>query len=146
MTVHDLRAHMPDPADLPLEGGPRAERRDAERAGMALPVSWEHRELSAQAGELRDVSCTGLFLRPAGGTSRFRADDVVWGTLPIGGARRPFAARVRWRGWSLEHRCVGLGLELEPTSALSDAELRALRWPQDPTGRPRLRLVRRLGG
>ncbi len=118
-------------------------RREQQRAAVQFPVRWDHRRLEAQPGEVRDVSETGLFLRPAGGTVRFRPNDVVWGSLDIGGKPRVFSAVVRWRGWSLEHRCVGLGLEFEASSKLSDDEMRGIRWPQDPSGRPVLRLIRR---
>lgn len=117
-------------------------RRDAQRAAVRCPVRWDHRRLEGQPGEVRDLSRTGMFLRPAGGTVRFRPNDVVWGTFNIGGRPRVFSAVVRWRGWSLEHRCVGLGLEFEESSQLTDVELRAIRWPQDENGRPVLRLLR----
>jgi|GEM_PF-3437969 len=120
-----------------------SERRTATRAPVSFPTRWDHRRLENQPGELRDVSTTGMFLRPQGGTVRFRPNDVVWGSVEIRGRRRVFSAIVRWRGWSLEHRCVGLGLQFEDHSRLSDDEVRAIRWPQDDAGRPALRLIRR---
>jgi len=116
-------------------------RRRADRAQVAFPTKWDHRRLEGQPGELRDVSNRGLFLRPQGGTVRFRPNDVVWGKLSIRGEERHFSAIVRWRGWSLEHRCVGLGLQLEEHCTLTDEEVRAIRWPQDAAGRPVLRLL-----
>ena len=116
-------------------------RRRADRTAVAFPTRWDHRRLEEQPGEILDVSHRGMFLRPQGGTVRFRPNDVIWGRLNIGGEDRLFSAIVRWRGWSLEHRCVGLGLQLEEHSALTDAEIRAIRWPQDAKGRPTLRLL-----
>lgn len=123
--------------------GRSANRRAAPRASVHHPARWDHRRLEDQPGEVRDVSTTGLFLRPQGGTVRFRPNDVVWGSLQLRGERRVFSALVRWRGWSLEHRCVGLGLELEPHCRLTEDEVHAIRWPQDDQGRPALRLIRR---
>ena len=119
------------------------DRRTASRAHVAFPTRWDHRRLEDQPGELLDVSKTGLFLRPSGGTVRFRPNDVVWGSLEIEGQSRVFSGIVRWRGWSLEHRCVGLGLQLEEHSQLSEAEVQAIRWPRDSRGRPMLRVVGR---
>ena len=119
------------------------DRRTAPRAQVAFPTRWDHRRLEDQPGELLDVSTTGLFLRPKGGTVRFRPNDVVWGSLDIDGESRAFSGIVRWRGWSLEHRCVGLGLQLEEHSQLTDTEVAAIRWPRDARGRPMLRLLRR---
>ncbi len=116
-------------------------RRRADREPVVFPTVWDHRRLESQPGELRDVSNRGFFLRPQGGTVRFRPNDVVWGKLTICGEERPFRAVVRWRGWSREHRCVGLGLQLEEDCALTDEEVRAIRWPQDAEGRPALRLM-----
>jgi hypothetical protein len=65
--------------------------------------------------------------------------------MEIRGERRVFSAIVRWRGWSRDHRCVGLGLQFEEHSRFTEDEVRALRWPQDATGRPMLRLIRRDG-
>ena len=121
---------------------PGYNRRDAARDLVRTPVRWDHRRLEDQPGELRDASSTGLFFRPSCGTVRSRPEDVVWGTLQIDGQARVFAGTVRWRGWSIEHRCVGLGVALEPSSMLTEAELIALRFPRDPTGRPTLSLVR----
>lgn len=120
-----------------------ADRRVLQRAQVSCPMVWDHRRLENQPGELRDISQTGLFIRPRGGTVRFRPDDVVWGALRLGGTLRVFSAIVRWRGWSLEHRCVGLGLELEAHSHLSEDELHAVRWPRDASGRPLLRVLGR---
>ncbi len=120
-----------------------SERRDNHRAVVNYPTLWDHRRLEGQAGEIRDISHRGVFLRPHGGTVRFRPNDTVWGTMMIRGEARVFSAVVRWRGWSLEHRCVGLGLELEEHCALTDDEIRAIRWPQRPNGRPVLRVIRR---
>ena len=76
------------------------DRRTASRAQVAFPTRWDHRRLEDQPGELLDVSTTGLFLRPSGGTVRFRPNDVVWGSLEIEGQSRVFSGIVRWRGWS----------------------------------------------
>jgi hypothetical protein len=119
------------------------DRRTAPRAQVACPARWDHRRLEGQDGELLDISSTGLFLRPEGGTVRFRPNDVVWGAIEIQGKNRVFSAIVRWRGWSLEHRCVGLGLQLETHCQFHDDELAAVRWPQDANGRPALRIVKR---
>lgn len=116
-------------------------RRRAPRTPVVFPTHWDHRRLEAQPGEVRDVSHRGMFLRPQGGTVRFRPNDVIWGRLNIRGEDRLFSAVVRWRGWSVEHRCVGLGLQLEEHCALTDDEIRAIRWPQNEAGRPTLRLV-----
>ena len=116
-------------------------RRQATRTSVVCPIRWDHRRLEAQPGELLDVSHRGMFLRPEGGTVRFRPNDVIWGRLNIRGEERFFSAVVRWRGWSVEHRCVGLGLLLDEDSALTDDEIEALRWPQDAQGRPSLRLI-----
>lgn len=125
------------------QGQPESDRRNDSRVAVSFPARWDHRRLEDQPGELRDVSRTGVFLRPQGGTVRFRPNDVVWGSLRIRGEERVFSAVVRWRGWSLEHRCVGLGLKLEPHCHLNDDDLRAIRWPQNPDGKPVLRLLRR---
>lgn len=121
--------------------GAGADRRTAARTRVSFPARWDHRKVEGQPGELRDLSTTGMFLRPQGGTVRFRPDDVVWGSLELGGQPRVFSAIVRWRGWSLEHRCVGLGLEFEEHCRFTEDEVRAVRWPRDASGRPRLRLI-----
>lgn len=138
VTVTETRtAHSPSSA----QAAPTYER-GAERAHVSVPARWTHHQKVEQPGEVRDISTVGMFLRPAGGTVRFRLQDVVRGTIRIGPSTRVFTAHVRWRGWSLEHRCVGLGLEFTPDCALDDEELRAIRWPQDDRGRARLTLVR----
>ncbi len=117
------------------------ERRTPHRARTRQPARWDHRRLVAQPGEVRDLSTTGMFLRPAGGTVRFSEHDPVEGRFGSGDDQRTFRAVVRWRGWSLEHRCVGLGLEFTSDSALTDDELRDICWPSDEAGRPALTLV-----
>ncbi len=119
------------------------DRRTAPRAQVTCPARWDHRRLEGQPGELLDISSTGLFLRPEGGTVRFRPNDVVWGAVEIQGSNRVFSAIVRWRGWSLEHRCVGLGLQLEAHCEFNQDELTAIRWPQTADGRPALRIIQR---
>jgi hypothetical protein len=140
-----VRLYGFSPTPPPEVWEPGFNRREAPRDMIRTTVRWDHRRLEDQPGELRDISETGLFFRPACGTVRFRPDDVVWGTLMIGTKPRVFAGVVRWRGWSIEHRCVGLGVSLEPTSQLTEAELIALRFPVDPAGRPTLSVLRGRG-
>jgi hypothetical protein len=133
-----LRPGLPEPL-LEDEG---FNRRIAERAPVRVEVVWDHRRLEGQAGELRDLSATGLFLRPSGGTVRFRPDDLIWGAVQIGEQQRVFSGTVRWRGWSIEHRCVGLGIEFEPGCRFTEEELTTLRWPRGQDGRPQLQVIR----
>jgi hypothetical protein len=88
---------------------------------------WDHRRCEGEQGQILDVSPSGLFLSaPWGVPDYLRQGDVVWGRIVLGDREHVFSATVRWRGFSRNHGCSGIGLQFDELSQLAEQDLRSL--------------------
>ncbi len=92
-------------------------QRQSERFKTIQSVIWHHLQYENQAGKIRDISSSGIFLKPEGAMlNEILYDDSVTIVLSVNEKDYVFSTRVRWVGFSKIHQALGMGLEFEKSS------------------------------